>query len=45
MLKTEGFGILTVIDMKGTLKRNWMLTFITIRSRGPVILPLRTKHC
>jgi hypothetical protein len=44
-LKKEGFGILTEIDVKETLKKNSISTLRNIKFSGHVILILHTRLC
>lgn len=44
-LKSEGFGILTEIDVKGTLKAKLDVDFRNIASWAPATRPLPTGRC
>jgi uncharacterized protein (DUF302 family) len=44
-LKVEGFGILTEIDVKSTLKKKLNVDFRKTEYLVPVILPLLTRRC
>jgi uncharacterized protein (DUF302 family) len=43
-LRSEGFGILTKIDVKDTIKRNWILIFVLTEFLVPATRPLHTKR-